>query len=276
MEWDFVANTAVDTPEIIPEAYKGLYVEDKANNKWVLADSVKPLAEAYTGTFKKLTEANKQKTSDNQKDAARRHVIKSIAEVLKETGVEVDENNLADIPTAIKSKFTEFLESQKNGKAITLDLEKVRGDFDKRVADVTAKAQQTVATMEGSLAKYLVQSEASKALAEEKVVSGGVDLLMPHIKGKTKIVKDETTGDYSVVVLDETGNARIGSNGNYMTITELVKEMKKAYPSAFQSDKPAGSGKPPGSGNVGNISQPARAEKSSVEKIAAALSKRTG
>jgi hypothetical protein len=130
--------------------------------------------------------------------------------------------------------------------------------------------------MEGSLAKYLVQSEASKALAEEKVVSGGVDLLMPHIKGKTKIVKDETTGDYSVVVLDDTGNARIGSNGSYMTITELVKEMKKAYPSAFQSDKPVGSGKQPGSGNVGGITQPARAEKSSVEKIAAALTKRAG
>lgn len=271
-EWDFIQNAAVDTPEIIPEQYRPLYVEDKANNKWVLPDTVKPLAEAYTGTFKKLTEINKQKHSDNQKDAARRHTIKSIAEVLKETGVEVDENNLPELPNVLKSKINEFIEAQKNGKSITVDLEKARADFEKRVKEEQAKAGQVVAAMEVTLSKHLIQSEAAKALADEKVVQGGIELLMPHIKNSTKIVKDDSTGDYSVVVLDQSGNARIGANGSYMTIPELVKEMKKAYPTAFQSDKPSGSGLPPGQKTNAAANLP-RPDKNPTAKIAAGLSK---
>lgn len=271
MEWDFVANGAVDALEIVPENYRNYYVEDKANNRFILDDRVKPLAEAYTGVSKKLGEFSKSRQQDNAKDASRRHILKNITEVLKEVGVETDEGKLDEVPNLLKTKFSEFVEAQKNGGELKINLDKIKQDAEKRVVTEKENADKRLHAMQGSLEKYMVKSDAASALAEEKVVANGVDLLMPQITSSTRIIQDDN-GEYVVRVVDREGNARMNNKGDWMTVRDLVKEFKTQFPMAFQSEAKQGSGKTPGSGNV-SVAPTRGVEKSAVEKIAAGLSK---
>lgn len=124
--------------------------------------------------------------------------------------------------------------------------------------------------MSKSLENYLVTTAAVQALAAAK---GSAELLLPHIQARTKVIKQ---GDeYVVRVLDEAGDPRGNGAGGFMTVQDLVKELK-GHPSfgrAFESEAPTGSGtRGRTSGNPAPaLMQPA--DMTPIQRIAAGLSK---
>jgi len=92
-----------------------------------------------------------------------------------------------------------------------------------------------------NLEQNLITSSATKAIAESE---GSVDLLLPHVLNQTRMRRTEN-GSFIAEVVDNTGNPRIGdTQGNPMTIPQLVDEMKSSdsFARAFNSSGATGSG----------------------------------
>lgn len=272
-DFDFMANAAVDALEVVPETYRGLYEENAAEGKFMLRADIKPLAEAYTGVNKRLKSLTQSRQEDNKKDATRRAVIDSLVSTLSEFGWEPGDD-VTKLPEVVKGKVSELMEAVKGGKDAKINVEAIRKDFEKKNLELATKKDGEIATMRKSLEKFMVGSAAATALAEAGTIEKGVELLMPMINGAARVVQDETTGEYTVRIVDAENNVRYDGKGGMMTIKDLVTELKSSYPQVFKSETKPGTGKPAGSGRATPGSTPARkdAEISAVGKIAAGLS----
>jgi hypothetical protein len=83
--------------------------------------------------------------------------------------------------------------------------------------------------------------DVAKAIAEYE---GSVDLLLPHVLQQTRMRMTDN-GSFIAEVVDREGSPRIGdSQGNPMTIPQLVEEMKSSdsFARAFNSSGATGSG----------------------------------
>ncbi len=90
----------------------------------------------------------------------------------------------------------------------------------------------------------LVDSAIREALTPE--VTSTPSLLMPHIRNQVKMTEVDN-GMFIAQIIDEQGNPRVGdTNGNPMTIPQLVAKMSqdKAYAPLFQGANASGSGAP--------------------------------
>ena len=91
------------------------------------------------------------------------------------------------------------------------------------------------------LEKNLITAAATKAISSNQ---GSVDLLLPHVSKQTRMRRTEN-GNFIAEVVDTEGNPRIGdSNGNPMTIPQLVDEMRASdsFARAFDGSGATGSG----------------------------------
>lgn len=270
MEWDFEANATVQTVDVVPEEYRSAYVEDKANQNYKVKDEFKGIVSAYVGVNKALKSANTRKKSDNDADAARRHQLKAVIDTMTELGLEPgdDANKLGEI---IKTKVTELQGAVKNGKEVKVDLDKIKADTAKTIEEIKKAALADNQAMQSTLQEYMITGAAASAMAEAKVVEKGLDFLMPHVHKATKMIKDDN-GKYVVRVVDNDGNARSDGKGGFMTVAQLVSEMKTTFPMAFESPKQnGGTGVKPGGGKVDPKVQNQNNEKSPNQKIAAGL-----
>lgn len=270
MEWDFIANAAVDALDIVPEAARGYYQEDKANNNFVLKPDVKPLAEAFTNSWKAVKALSKKKNDDNNKDAARRTIIEGIVTKLTEAGIEVgdDHSKLGEVISATLSDLTDKV---KGGKEVKTNIEAIKKQFEANLAKELGKKDAQLSAMKTSLEKYLINSSAATALAAANPVERGLDLLMPQILRSAKVVQSDD-GEYSVKVVDADNNERLNAKGESMTIADLVNDMKVTYPMAFKSEAKGGTGKQPDSSKRPvNQQQNLNDNKTPVQKIAAGL-----
>ena len=105
-------------------------------------------------------------------------------------------------------------------------------------------AQDENVSLTKQLEQHLIKAAATKAIAAQE---GSVDLLLPHVISFTKMRKNDQ-GNFIVEVVDAEGNARVGdSEGNPMTIPQLVDEMKAsdAFAPAFKGTGSTGTGSPP-------------------------------
>jgi len=142
--------------------------------------------------------------------------------------------------------------------------------FESAKSQLTAKHQQEITardervkTLQSQVEKLLIDSAATAALAEAK---GSVDLLLPHVRRFTRVKEDN--GEFSVEVIDDKGNVRIGdSKGAPMDIAGLVGEMRSSevFGRAFEGDGKSGSGKQPGNGGSGT-QQPKRSQMTPEQK----------
>jgi hypothetical protein len=101
------------------------------------------------------------------------------------------------------------------------------------------KKDGVIAKMQQSLESYLVDANATAAIAELK---GAPMLLLPHVKASVKVIEND--GRYMVQVVDTAGTPRVNSKGDPLTIKELVEEMKQSeiFGRAFESTGTSGSG----------------------------------
>lgn len=135
------------------------------------------------------------------------------------------------------------------------DKAKKAGEFDKlregmatqHAKDLKAK-DDVVASMKKSLVRYLVDAQATAALAAAK---GSADLLLPHVQRNVRVV--EESGEYVVKVVDAKGEPRFNGKGEPMGIADLVGEMRQSdiYGRAFEGSGQSGSGMRPANGGGG-------------------------
>lgn len=261
MEYEFGKNETVDTLDTVPEQFRGIYAEDPTDKKFKINPAFKGIATAIDGLNGALRNERKSTTTlKGQKD---------VAAVLKETlGLETVEE--------VKAKLDELnsIVAEKS----KVDPAKIKADIEKAFSTKEEGYKGQLAKMQSTLDRYLIDSAGTTALAEMK---GNIKLLMPIIKSQAVVVAD---GDeYVVRIKDPAGDYRGNGAGGFMTVADLVKELKASsdYGVAFQSDAPSGGGKqtgrtqpnpqqqrqtPAGSGSDG--------EKTPMELISAGLAAR--
>lgn len=125
------------------------------------------------------------------------------------------------------------------------------GEFDnlkKQLVEAHAKEKKAledkIATLGKSLEENVLIATATQAIAAEK---GVATLLMPHVRSRTKL---DDNGN--PVVVDESGNVRVGSDGKPLTIPQLIAEMKtdvNTFGRAFEPSGAGGSGSQQGNGS---------------------------
>lgn len=134
---------------------------------------------------------------------------------------------------------------------------KKAGEFDALKAQMMQKHQEELSKKDkeilrrtAALEKRLVDSEAVSALNDLK---GNVTLLLPHVKAHVKVVEDDA-GQFVARVVDDAGNPRVNGEGKFLTVRDLVSEMRDldAYAPGFANAVKSGGGTPPnGTGGEG-------------------------
>lgn len=148
---------------------------------------------------------------------------------------------LGETPEAVTARLDE-LKTQLEAKG-QVNLDKIKADLQAGHKAELDKRDGALSKMERSLHKYLVESAAATAIAEEK---GSATLLMPVIRDRVKVVQD---GDnYVVRVVDADGDAVGDGKGGFLTVSGLVKQLKadKEFGRAFEASGASGGGTPPG------------------------------
>lgn len=130
---------------------------------------------------------------------------------------------------------------------------KAAGDFEnlkKQLLDAHGKEKAAleakIATLSKSLEENVLIATATQAIAAEK---GVPTLLMPHVRSRTKL---DDNGQ--PVVIDDSGNVRVGADGKPLSIAALVAEMKadvNTFGRAFEGSGASGAGSGGSSGAGG-------------------------
>lgn len=268
MEFDFVANAAVDSLDTVPEVYRGLYVQK--DGKHVISDVSKGIVEAYTGTTKALKDSTGKNKGLSDENAKRRLALKAVEEYAKEIGLEGD-----DIATVLKAHIADLTDKVKGGAELKINLDKIKDQHTKNLNEALGNKDKDIAGMQTSLSKYLVDREAAVAIAEAK---GSPTLLLPHVRSKVKVVRDgeddDGTPKYVARVLDAQGDFRSNGKGGFMSVKELVAELKAdpEFARTFESEVKGGNGLKPGGGRTTPLKN--EGDKNPTQKISAGLNNR--
>lgn len=270
MEFDFEKYGTVTDITKVPDKYRGLYAEsqnDDGETVHTLADFAKALVADYLGTTKALAGARNDKTKASDESAQRRQALKSFDDLVETLGLEVGDDGVA---VALRSFVTDLQKKVKNGEEVSVNLDKIKADFEKRLQEGLGAKDKEIQERDGALSKHLISDAASRALAEAK---GSIDLLLPHVQSQCKVVRNDD-GTYSVRVLDAQGDARMNSSGGWMDVAEAVSEMKTQdkFSRAFESEVNHGTGAPPGSMKT-IVARKTDRELSPTEKIKIGLNK---
>lgn len=257
MDFEFGKAPKVTDINQVPEQFRGLY--QQAEDGYTLGEGFSGIGSAIDGLNKSLKAARRD-ADDLKKN---RPDVTAYAAVGQLLGLEGDDATSAD---AIRSAVERTISESKDGK---VNWDKMKKSLEDGFGQKLAAKDNELQTMGKSLQKYLVTTAAVQAVAAHK---GVPDLLLPHIQSKTKVIKDGE--DYVVRVIDDAGDPRGNGSGGFMTVEDLVKELKASptFGRAFESEAPSGNGAKPGSGTG---KPPAKqGEMSAVDKIRAGLQQR--
>lgn len=214
---------AVDSIDAIPETQRDLYKE--SNGKFVLD------VDGYEDpTNLKSALAKERKAAA---DAAKQ--VKSWQDLGK-----TPDEILALIDTASKAeaeKLTKGGEWDKLKEQIT---SQHKGELGKKDVEIT--------TLRKRLESEMVDKTATSAIANAK---GSTALLLPHVRASVRVI--EEGGDFSVRVVDVAGNPRVNSKGEFLSIADLVDEMRQSevFGRAFEPSGTTGGGSHQSSGGGG-------------------------
>jgi len=149
-------------------------------------------------------------------------------------------------------KAQEDLQRQKDDLAIQDALKK--GEYQKVLEGETKKREQMAAKHQAdleasnrqaqgyktALEQHLIDAQATAAIAEAK---GVPQLLLPHVKGRVKVLEQD--GKFSVQVLDAAGNPMVAdAAGTPATFKHLIESFKAdpVFGRAFEGNNASGGG----------------------------------
>lgn len=204
----------VEVIDSIPEPQRGLYKE--SNGKFVLDVEGYEDTSGLKSALQKEREAAKSATKQAQAWASLGKSPEEIQQLL-------EAQRKAEEEKATKSGEWEKLKIQ-----IT----------DQHKTELSKKDER-IQTLTKSLERRLIDADATAALAAAK---GSPALLLPHVRQKVRVVEDD--GDFRVQVIDEAGNPRVNSKGEFLSIADLVGEMRQSdiYGPAFEPTGTTGGG----------------------------------
>lgn len=257
MDFEFEKNGELPSLDKVPEQFRGLYAQD--GETFRLNDNYKGVATAVDGLNRSLKAARRD--ADEAKKG--RIDVTAYGAVGQLLGLEGED---ATSPDALRAAAEKIISESKDGK---VNWDKMKGSLEKGYQTQLAGKDFELQTMSKTLQKYLVTTAAVQAIASSK---GVPELLLPHIQGQTKVIKEGD--DYVVRVLDASGDPRGNASGGFMSVDDLVKEMKASpvFGRAFESEAKPGTGTPPGSGRT--QAAPGKTELTANEKIARGLEAR--
>lgn len=215
----------LDTLEGLPEPVKGTYTK-REDGKFVFNP------EAALNNLVALRTNRDELLGEKRK-------LKSVADLLGEH--QLDADGLKSLLEQQKTAKEEEARKAGNFEQLKASLEDAHN---KKVTALTAREQQLL----GVIYDLMVVADASSVLQEAK---GSPELLMPHIRERTKTV--EENGRFRTQVIDPATKTERYVAGNSMTLKDLVTEMKAdaKFARAFDGTGASGSGAPAGGGRAG-------------------------
>jgi len=126
-------------------------------------------------------------------------------------------------------------------KAVETKNKQLMDDLTTKHKEVVTGLEKSVTDTRGQLHEEIVTSKITRAIHE---ADGNVELLLPHVKNQVRMAQ-ATDGKFIPEVVYENQTPRIGdTDGNPMTITQLIGEMKgkDVFAGAFKGVNSNGSG----------------------------------
>lgn len=156
---------------------------------------------------------------------------------------------LGKTPDEIHSLLAEQLKSDQQKAMDKGEFEKVKAQILTQHQTELAGKDKVVGTMRTKLERYLVEAAATDEIAKAKGVPA---LLLPHIKAAVKVIEDGE--DFVVRVVDAGGNPRVNGKGEFLSIADLVGEMRQSdiFGRAFDASGTTGGGSGPSNGKAGS------------------------
>lgn len=182
----------------------------------------------------------------------------------------IDPTKYAELVKAHEDAERAALEGKGQWQVLEQQLKDQNAQREKQLVDKHQKEiddrESRIKSLSDALEAKLVDAEAIAALSKH---TKAVNLLMPHVKSRIKVVDED--GKFVARVIDEKGNPRIGdAQGTPMTIEQLVEEMKASddYLRAFDANTAGGGGA--SNGGNGLASGADLSKLSPVERLKAA------
>lgn len=170
--------------------------------------------------------------------------LKSALEKERKTARELEKQantwrTLGKTPDEIQALVTAQQQAETDKLAKAGEWDKLRAQMNDQHAVALKAEADKVSAKDKALGKYLVDSAAVSAIAAAK---GVPELLLPHVRSAVKVVEDN--GEYHVRVVDAAGNPRVDAKGNFLSIADLVGEMRSSevFGRAFESSGASGGG----------------------------------
>jgi hypothetical protein len=175
---------------------------------------------------------------------------------------------LGKTPEEIQALVEATAQAERDKLTKAGEWDKLREQMNQQHQAELAKEREGKGALRGQLEKYLVDAAAATALA---AAQGNAELLLPHVKARVKVI--EENGEFAVRVVDAAGNPRVNGKGEFLSMTELVGEMRQSdvYAPAFLAPAASGGGARPNAGAPGT--QKGRIDGTAEERTAYFASK---
>ncbi len=213
----------VDKLDSIPEAQRGLYKQDGDKFRLDLDGYEDPIG------LKSALDKERKRAGDLEKQSK---AWTAMGKTPEEIQAMVDAQAQAERDKLVKGGEWDKLKLQMT---------------DQHQAALSEK-DKSVAAMRGQLEKHLIDAA---GIAELAAAEGSPELLLPHVKARVKVIEEK--GEFSVRVVDAAGNPRVDAKGEFLSMKDLVSEMRQNPTFAPCFPKAQGSGAP-GSGQGGGKS----------------------
>lgn len=117
--------------------------------------------------------------------------------------------------------------------------DKLKAQMLEQTAKEREKLEMALKAKDSAIERYLIDAQATAAISELKGVPA---LLLPHVKAAVKVVDDD--GEYVTRVVDAQGNPRVNAKGEFLSIKDLVSEMRQSevFGRAFEASGTTGGG----------------------------------
>lgn len=204
----------VDTLDTIPEAQRSLYKQD--------GDAFRLDLDGYEDP------AGLKSALDKERKAAKDAV--AMAKAWKELG---------KTPEEIQELLAAQAQADRDKLTKAGEWDKLRGQMTEQHQAQLAKRDDVAKVLRGQLEKHLVDAAGVAAIAAAK---GSAGLLLPHVKARVKVIEDG--GEFAVRVVDAAGNPRVNGKGEFLSISDLVGEMRQdeIFAPAFMAPDASGGG----------------------------------
>jgi hypothetical protein len=234
MTFIFGQNETVTDLDAVDENLRPFYAKEEGAEEYTIKEDLVGVAKAWDG----INNANSSIRKEN----------KALS-----TG-KIDLSGLSDYgttPAEILEAFngkTKELSDALDKKENHVNPEKIRVEMKKAHGVELDTAHKQRDSYKSQLYTTLVTTEAMKAINEHK---GNAKLLLKFVT--EQVIMKDVDGKLEPHVMDEDGDRRMGGAGSYMTVPELVKNMKgdKDFAALFDAEVKAGSGPPSGRASSG-------------------------